>query len=581
MFFAYSINVTVEDCEITGSPGIGMVLYDVGGEVNVNQSVFSRNSPDPDNNCSSHHNYSRAGGGMYVEFTFDGALPPFNATDPERFAYQNNNSFLLEGCTFEENYAPDQCFMNKIEYPSGNDHMPFGRGGGLSFFVKGNSSKNLITIRNCTFRANKAVWGAGMFVETQGATEHNTVLIVQSSFNDNNSTTGGGGLRTGIPIWKGQFRANKIIIEDCIYQNNSAIRGGGASHYSPFYHPVDAHDNYRRIIFRRCIWINNGATLGSALALIKSADMTTPVDNMSPNPKGKLLPYIASLENCSFTSNYIIQTEDKIVIGQGALYTYKFPLIFQGSIAFENNTNTALLLDNAILKVFGNTTFTNNSGLQGGGIAMYGSSLINLMPASQIYFKKNQAKEKGGAMFVNVGGPPVVAFETTELNTRACFLAYNDTVTVPSVRKWDTCKITFDSNIAAVGGGNSIYATSLQSCRETGDGRINNKSFEWGFIEYIKEHGSPNISEEISTDPIIIEFNRDEWQVSPGEKFEATIKLIDEKNSLVEGVVKVSLDAESNAKLGIPSPLLLIKRYRSPWKESARSGNKGVTRKHV
>jgi predicted outer membrane repeat protein len=560
IFFAYVKNVAIEDCKITKSPGIGLVLYDVGGEVNMNRSIFSQNSPDPENKCSRNLTYTRAGGGVYVEFTFEGAIPPFNKSNPERLAYQNNNNYVIEGCTFEDNLAPEQCFMNKIEFPSGNDYMPFGRGGGMSFCVKGNATNNTARIRNCNFLNNEGVWGAGLFVEFQDKTQNNTLHILGSTFSNNSNSTAGGAVRSGIPIWGGKLYPNTIIHEDCIYENNSARLGGGVSHYGPYYHPVDADDNYRSIIFKRCQWINNKATIGSAIGLATAA-LAIPLNNINPNLKGPILPYIVCFEDCSVVGNKIIRTEDKIVIGQGALYTYTVPVIFKGFTKFDSNINTALVLDGAILKVFDNTSFINNKGLQGGAIGMYGMSIIDLMPFSNMHFKGNVAKEKGGAIYVDVSGPPVVAFETTELNTHGCFLAYNDTNTVAHVDKWDT-NITFVSNHASVGGGNSIYATSLQGCRRIGEKRINNHSLEWDFIKYTKEDGGDvEIGEEISTDPIKIEIVESEWKISPGEEFAASIKLLDEKGSLVQGVVILSIDASkpSDAKLGISSPLLLIK----------------------
>lgn len=559
VFYAYCRHLSISNVVITNSHGIGLVLYDVGGNVNIVESKFKRNSPDVNNNCThgDEYFYARSGGGVYVEFTYNGALPPFNQSDTERLKYQSNNNYNFERCDFEQNLAPEQCFMNKIEFPSGDDHMPFGRGGGLSFFIKGTTQNNTITISNCNFFLNGAVWGAGLFVEFQDSSQNNTMVISASNFTSNWNSTAGGGIRTGIPIWKGKLLANKVIHDGCIFVNNSALLGGGVSHYGPLYRPFDEDDNQREVVYKNCKWINNTATLGSAIGLATSA-LDLPLANVNPNVKGPLLPYKVHLENCRLENNQIIRTEDKVVIGQGALYSYTVPLVVKDT-HFENNNNTALVLDGAILKVFDSLSFINNTGMSGGAIGMYGTSVIDLMPGSSLLFRKNQAQEKGGAIFVDGGGPPVVAFKTTEINTHPCFLAYNDIMTLQDVDNWKT-NITFDTNTASVGGGNSVYATTLQGCRRLGEGRTNNESLQWkSIVHYLRDDNQPqDIGLEVSTDPISIHINRSDWQMSPGEEFGVTIKLIGEKNSPVQGVVKLDLKGH-NSELGIPSPLLLIK----------------------
>ncbi|KAK3704465.1 hypothetical protein QZH41_003428 [Actinostola sp. cb2023] len=513
VFLAYCKEITIQNCRISHSPGIGLILYDVGGKVHISKSQFVQNAPTMKISYAKKHNYGLAGGGVYMEFTFDGALPPFDANDPERFAYQRDNHYLFEDCTFEGNQAPKQYFEGTlIEFPEGTDHMPFGRGGGLSVFVKGNATNNTVTVQGCQFSNNKALWGAGLFVEFQDKTEDNHLNIWNSHFTNNTANNGGGGVRSGILIWKGHFVANTITHRYNTYEGNEAIFGGGVSHYGPPYSPVKDEHHIRELRFEGCTWKDNRATLGAALGL-STGLLDAPLKNLKLNPT---FHYKVILENATISGSRIIRTEDKKVIGQGAVYSCGIPIEFQGNTLFENNSDTALVLDNALMKVYDSLTFTNNTGLLGGAVGVYGLSIIDLMPRSRLHFTYNHATEKGGAIYVAANGPPVLAFETTEFDIRNCFIGYNGSDSVEFVDNWKV-KIVFDSNTAKKGGGNSIFVHSLQSCRKPGQNRTNNETMQWHFIIYRSaQGGNVSIGDEISTDPLQIVTHPEEWNVAPG-----------------------------------------------------------------
>ena len=66
-----------------------------------------------------------------------------------------------------------------------DDHMAFGRGGGLSIFVKGESNNNTFEILGCDFEENSATWGGGMLVEFQDHALNNYLHVANSSFLNN------------------------------------------------------------------------------------------------------------------------------------------------------------------------------------------------------------------------------------------------------------------------------------------------------------------------------------------------------------------------------------------------------------
>ena len=175
--------------------------------------------------------------------------------------------------------------------------------------------------------------------------------------------------------------------------------------------------------------------MGSAIGLAGEALIIGSQDLTSKGPR---LVHSIILEDCNITNNRIVLTEDGDVIGQGAIYSYSVPVIFQGVVNIESNNNTAVVTENVMLHVAGNVTFRNNTGGQGGALGLYGTSVIMLMPDSNLKFFDNVALQQGGAIYVRDSGPPVVAFKTTELNTRPCFIAFNNTFSLEGVNKWKT-----------------------------------------------------------------------------------------------------------------------------------------------
>ncbi|XP_020629674.1 uncharacterized protein LOC110066771 [Orbicella faveolata] len=543
-------DVVVDNCWIVQSPGIGLNMYDVGGDVQISHSWFESNRPI---GHSSSSNTAVAGGGVYIEYTYKERTFPSDL-DATLFAeFDSNSRYVLHNCTFRNNNASDQTFATMIDDPHGSDHIPFGRGGGLSIFVKGVAKHNVIQITHCRFEDNYALWGGGLFIEFQDEVQNNTLEVKHCTFTNNSAHYAGGAIRSGTLAGSDsqQLLANQMRYEDCQFINNTAMLGGGVSHHGAFSFLNISDGRSLHMTFFNCEWRNNTATMGSAIGLAAPSPVNGRQDWMAKWPK---FVHTIVLEDCNITTNLIILTEDKQVIGQGAIYSYSLPIIFRGVGNIDHNNNTAMVIENAVLHFFGNVTFRNNTGGQGGALGLYGTSVLMLMPHSNINFFNNTAQQQGGAIYVRDSGPPVIAFRTTELNTRPCFIAYNNWGSLENITEWQA-KVVFKGNQASSGGGKSVYASTLQGCRQIGEPRINNKSLEWpNVFEYRDENTSPG--EQISTDPVLIRLNESNWKVSPGQNFSATVELIDEKNSPVLGMVSISIT--NNVTLDTASDLFLI-----------------------
>ena len=559
VFFVYCKNIVIDNCSIVNSPGIGVNMYDVGGDVRISYSRFENNRPAN----STGQDIATAGGGVYLEFTYKGGAFPFNQNSSALAEFDSNGSYTFYNCTFTDNEAPRQYFPTLIANPHGGAHFPFGRGGGLSIFVKGAAKNNLIQIIKSNFENNNALWGGGLFIEYQDEVQNNTLQVANCIFRNNSATYAGGAARSGTcaESQSQELLANRMTYKDCIFERNGAILGGGVSHHGFLSYLKDPNGKSHHIRYVNCVWENNAATMGSAIGLATQPSVNGLQDLTG---RGPMLTYRIDLEDCNVTNNAIVLTEDKKVIGQGAIYSFAVPVILKGNVNIEYNSNTAMVIENAALHISGNVTFRNNTGGQGGALGLYGMAVIMLMPQSQLNFISNTASERGGAIFVRDSGPPVMAFETTELNTRACFIAYNNSFSLESVSEWQT-KIVFKGNkVLTDGGGDSVYASTLSGCRQEGQPRINNKSLEWpNTVQY--QDSDKSSKEQISTDPVEIKFSKTDWEVSPSESFDAFVQLIDEKDSPVLGVVNVTVSG-SHVKLDTASNLFLIQGGSHPIK---------------
>ena len=561
VFLVYCKDVIIDNCWIVQSPGIGLNMYDTGGNVQISHSRFESNQAINANTTDKGR--AIAGGGVYLEFTYHGGTGPFDVNSTVLDEYDTNSTFSFFNCTFKNNSAPSQQYETIVKNPSGDDHIPFGRGGGLSIFFKGKAENNVISVTGCHFEDNSAMWGGGIFIEFHDQVQNNTFEVKNCTFINNNASFAGGGIRSGVTAHSDRLLLipNRMKYEDCRFESNHAIWGGGVSHYQTTSSKSSLAGDLDKlhIEYEKCHWRNNRATSGSAVGL-----STTPaVNGLQDFFPRRLLLYVIVLKDCYLCNNSIILTEDKVVIGQGAIYSFSLPIIFKGVVNIDYNNSTAMVIENAVLHFFGNVTFRNNTGSQGGAIGLYGTSVLMLMPHSNLNFFNNTAQDRGGAIYVRDSGPPVIGFDTTELKTRQCFLAYNNSMSLDNVTKWQT-KLVFKGNrVLTNGGGDSVFASTLQGCRQSGRPRRNNESLEWPYVIHYQDL-SKTTKEQIATDPIFIKFIEEEWMVSPSEVFNATIQLIDEKNSSALGIVKVTIKDEheqneaGSVDLGTASHLFLV-----------------------
>jgi predicted outer membrane repeat protein len=157
--------------------------------------------------------------------------------------------------------------------------------------------------------------------------------------------------------------------------------------------------------------------------------------------------------------------------GLGTVRTSHQNINFQGQNIFKGNWGTALYVVNAIVNFQkSSASFVNNIGLQGGAVALVGSSTLIVGPHDYV-FHNNSAYYQGGAIYVLL----IDHFDIEV--SQSCFIEYaddGDDVEIENIDHTDNewkANITFtDNHILRGRAGCTIFATSLYSCQVINNG---------------------------------------------------------------------------------------------------------------
>ncbi|XP_046846880.1 uncharacterized protein LOC124440529 [Xenia sp. Carnegie-2017] len=576
LFVAYTRNLTLVSCSIINSPGVGLNMYDVGGFVVIENARFIGNS----RNTANSPKKLKVGGGLKIEFTFCGALYPFDCYDSETNMFNNQSSFVIRNSYFADNNAATTHKYNQTfdRNPHGKYFNSIGRGGGIALIIKGNATNNIFHIDNCTFLRNMADWGAGYVVYFQDNACNNLIKVTNSNFSQNTARYAGGAMKYGSTVF-GTFHElmarepNFYSHEDCVFELNTANIGWGgafAAYGSTGYLGSKSWHGDKTPSFINCTWRNNSATAGAAIgALAKPHEFWRM--SMGQNERG--FRFALKLYNNTFIGNKIIRASLTVVnvavFGMGTVFVVFVPIIMMGNITFKENLNTALILDNACAEVHGNVMFYKNQGEKGGAIGIYGASSLVFQPGANLTFKENIASHVAGAVYVKTAGPNIAAFNQTIFQRHLCFFRYFDSSVYPD--DWNI-RVVFQGNNATQNIGRTLFANTLQFCRFNQQGLVNDAIKSWKSIVFNNHDGQPSHDElEVATEPVQIQVKQEEWKsISPNVQFSPSIQLLDERNHSVYGLIKIVVKAKSvhspvTIEKGI-SPYFFVKdRIESLW----------------
>ena len=537
LYFYHCHNVEMSHVTVSNSPiATGVVMYDTDGIVTIADSVFTNNTVPP----KDEYRPFPGGGGFYVEFSY--CVPGDDTCTDERISYESRNrgaQYLFSRSTFSHNRAnnSDNVSVSTFIIPHRSNHESFGRGGGLSILINGNASDNIISVSECFFDSNEAVWGGGLFVEYHDNTANNTINVLNSNFTNNkcyfttHSGTGSGGMRIGYFVYDNVngTKGNTITVDGCTFRNNSALNGGGLSII-----PVSqstSQDLITKISIINSVFVNNVARLGSAIT----------VDRFSLIQGGSL-PNI-SVENCTFTSNIVEYVKNisgyesrnvPYQVGKGAVFIHQISVSFRGEIHFSGNIGTALAVVTAIINFTEcNATFNSNTGNNGGAIALLGAAHILINDDTNMTFFNNKATSEGGAIYNKYIEDENLQSYTIYTN---CFIRHVNPYLAPE--NWMSY-FEFYNNFDHCGNRkSSIHSTSILPCSWAGgSGVSSNKSsiFCWNRWIYWEQpftlQGS--CKGEVNSDVGNITFidtyrNDNSIEAFPGQPFQLPINVRDD-----------------------------------------------------
>ena len=529
-----------------GVNATGVVMYDTTGTNVVQDSTFANNSVQEG---------EQGGGGFYVEFTY--CVPGDDQCDNDVTSVTNVGAlYSFDSCIFANNTASNQGSEDNATYivPFHSSHQAFGRGGGLSVFVKGNATDNVFEVSNCHFEGNSAQWGGGMFMEFHDETANNSIFVTNCTLMRNrcvytlNTGTGGGGMRIGHYVYNyysiPDRPGNRIEVVQCNFTLNYAMYGGGLS-LSPTLQDTRDLDSGNTAVVRLSglFFRENTGKIGAALHVGIFTIIT----------RGFMLDIF--VKNCTFQSNsahyadLIGKANDPHTVGTGAVYLNQVTVVFQEVNLFHNNSGTALVVAGGHVDLTeSQTVFANNIGYRGGAISLLGSTYLLIDNETVLDFSGNVATDKGGAIHNRY-------IEMDNLMVQPnCFVRHANPFLNPN--DWGAI-FMFSNNTDRNGNTqNAIHTSSVLPCTWAGNDYYVKGSQEifcwknWTYYD-VNIHPVKHCHEQITTEAGNIKFTTERGinrvQVIPGKAFKLPLNITDDFGfSLVNETVFSSTSKYSN-----------------------------------
>ena len=528
LYFERCVDVTIQSVTVKESLGVGVQFYATTGTVTISDSTIANNPLNPEEGS--------IGGGLLIEFPL--FLPdersPFGVP-PEPVSY---STYDISDCNFTSNQAINAPFKERSGLPFGRHYSAFGYGGGLSVIFRGYSNNNLIQISSCQWLHNEAVYGGGLYVGVLDNSYDNSVILTGFNvFTGNEAIKSGGGAvfaylfshETSPILIDPEPNGNRFTVNGAHFTGNRAsARGGGMFYLTSRQSLTGTIQNLNQLTISDCVWEGNKGQLGSGLDLSILHSIS----------EGTIHDVV--LSNCSFLSNVVAHPNSEkgsvSTLGSGAMYVDAVPMIFDKLVTFcDNHDETALVVLRTKISFNSNTTavFANNSGNNGGAIALHFSAFMEINAGTHFLFKDNTARSRGGAIYAESFG---TGFEQTSLD---CMIRYSNMTICPS--EWDT-EFNFSNNQANLRN-NSIYASTIKPCaflgENTDDSSDINDVFCWNdgiynssIWEYDSNTSQSACMKHIQTD--IANFSMStNFSVTPGAQVVLDIKPLNDQDSII------------------------------------------------
>ena len=417
--------------------------------------------------------------------------------------FANINNFHLENLQINNCY--DSEFSGSLHIASSTNvtikNITIENSRGTGLILKNNIG---VYIMNSTFRSNGQEYGG-----SNEESSHLENLDLQSKF------SGGGGLKILIGDDHG-VKNSLVIIEDCVFLNNSALKGGGlfiviqpraqgntviiqSSHFTQnkchsggggglqIGYANENRSDTKAVIdntinVQDCTFLQNDAEYGGGTAIFSTSGSSknklefTNCSWRDNTAKLGMAVDIAIAPWETYSSNGIFPSpvftdctfsghkhNNDLKSSRSVFAVTGFVLEFRGSTSFTYNNATAIDATSAVLDfmVNSNAVFIQNQAIYGGAMKFIGLSTIFIRDNSTFLFDGNKARHSGGAVYVRTND------KHSLLSSKSCFVQYKGNGEPRNLT------LMFRNNNAGFGSkdsnssrfrGDSVYATTIIPC---------------------------------------------------------------------------------------------------------------------
>ena len=550
MYFLNCTHVHLDVCKFHKSRGKALSFYDTSGIISISNSVFTTNIvPEGE------RQHLFGGGAILIEYTF--CTPGQQSCNSTHNTHNRNNEFMIDSCLFDSNKATDVDVRNTssslytVQFPirSGSDSNYVGQGGAISITFKGNSEQNFISISNCTFSNNSALYGGGIEPFFEDTATGNNITINSCRFIQNTACKRGGGAMELVYVVEDlNLSNNTITVHNTEFVNNSGGWGGAVAVWS---RPA-IRDLGNKVIFVNCTWLGNSATIGAAVSVLS--------DGKGSHFDSVNAPVI--FKHCSFVNNVLTDAAEfhevsQVEIESGILHVDDFIVELSDHVEFSKNTGSAIFGNSARIHITNDTEalFVDNTARHGGALALIGFSTLHVYRNTTVVFESNSA-ELGGALY------STSPHQTDFILSHKCFISYHS---ADHPDTWKT-SLVFSNNTAKCG--SAIYVDSLLPCAKfVGDISTNvNEALRWKSFHYVPKFENNTIA----TSPASVHFSLP-LELAPGEIADISPYSLDDLNQNVSAVYQASIESDSDN--------IKVSRYISNGQLQITSGrpNSGFT----
>ena len=520
-------NVAIKYVSFEANKDTAIYFINMNGYVRLESVCFINNQPLQNQSQQETKSFP---GGLLVHF--------------ETMLDKPHNKVYIINCVFDANSAPGYYeFAPKLK-PVLEDWMPYGLGGAVGLIFMNNVHGIDVELHNTKFLNNTGTWGAGLCIQFQQESHNNSITAVNCEFSDNSAAMAGGGanVRFGrIPssATDNISSLNSVTFHNSVFQRNTGRYGGGLLVFASA-GSIETPPG-SMVKFVGCSWFYNFGRYSPAV-------------DVSPfrfdEQSSGFLP-IPTFENCTFSHNRIIKARRNrtLYINAGVFVITHFEVEFSDNIAFFNNSLTALYITwgRAIFRKGSHVRFSNNTGIRGGAVVMYGFSTFGVNDNSCFSFTGNTATAVGGGIY----------YESTEqreyFEGRRCFLDYIGMTENVSQRN---LTFVFKDNTAEESG-TSIYSASFYACFFRYYGTLRGRNitdffgkigvFQFDNVTSDQYNKIPNSL--FGTYGMKFYLSNKTVFATPGKKLNLNIQLLDEFSEILPDNYVLKIDVGSNLTL--------------------------------